>query len=52
MSTEPFLLSDYQVETILMYVFETDNPTGNEVLKPEELIKKMKKFIGKTKKID
>ena len=35
-----------------MYIFETDSPTGNEILASKDFIKKMKKFIGKAKEID
>ena len=49
MGSQPFLLADNQLETILMYIFETDNPTGEEILTSKDFIRKMKKFIGKTK---
>lgn len=49
MGSQPFLLADNQVETVLMYIFETDNPTGEEILTSKDFIRKMKKFIGKTK---
>jgi hypothetical protein len=32
-----------------MYIFDTENPTGEEVLTAKDFIKKMKKFIGKAK---
>ena len=52
MTAEPFLLEDSQVETIMMYIFDTDQPTGEESISTKEFVKKMKKFVGKTKNID
>lgn len=43
---EPFWLEQEQAETVLLYLFGTDQLTGNEVLSVKDFMKKMKKFIG------
>ena len=52
LGTEPFLLEEFQVETVIIYIFETEHPTGEESLSSKDFIKKMKRFIGKAKNID
>jgi len=48
LGTEPFLLYQEQVETVVIYLFGTDHLTGNETLSSKDFMKKMKKFIGNT----
>lgn len=49
---EPFLLGEEHVEAVIIYLFETNNLTGEETLSSKIFAKKMKKFIGKAKPLD
>jgi hypothetical protein len=49
---EPFLLGEESIETVIIYLFETDSLTGEESLNTKNFMKKMKKFLGKAKPIN
>lgn len=49
---EPFLLTSENIETIIIYLFESNEITGEETISTKNFMKKMKKFVGKCKLID
>jgi hypothetical protein len=51
-SEEPFLLSEEDIETMVIYLFESDNLTGEETVSTKHFLRNMKKFIGKVKPIN
>jgi len=49
LSEEPFLLIEENIESIIIYLFDTTELTGEEKISTKNFMKKMKKFIGKAK---